>query len=171
MLLDASLDTSFWTCASQIGVAPYLFSFFRIHYSQAIEREIVTTNPSETTLIYPQAMLFTIFQEDGRLHRREPTKPLALFGTGEAHAIALAKENNWLLLINDRRPLAFARSLGISTVSIPSFCVLLYSQGKITLAAVNGYLNRLASTTSPVLIAEAEQSLMQIVNLRESNHE
>ncbi|RME43060.1 MAG: hypothetical protein D6791_16340, partial [Chloroflexi bacterium] len=34
-LLNASLDTSFWNVAAQIGVVPYLFSFFRVHYSQA----------------------------------------------------------------------------------------------------------------------------------------
>jgi len=43
-MLDASLDTSFWNIAAQIGVAPYLFAFFRVHYCLAVEREIVTTD-------------------------------------------------------------------------------------------------------------------------------
>jgi hypothetical protein len=44
-LLNASLDTSFWNIAAQIGVIPYLFSFFKVHYCQAVEQEIITTDP------------------------------------------------------------------------------------------------------------------------------
>lgn len=156
MMLDASLDTSFWNIAAQIGVAPYLFAVFRVHYCQAVEREIVTTDPGETSLIYPQAMLFRVLQEDGRFSQAEPQKPVNLFGAGEAHAIALAYERSWLLLINDARPLQMALSLGIKCVAVPDFCVLLYSQGKITCPAVQGYLRRLASTTHPALIQQAQ---------------
>ncbi len=166
MLLDASLDTSFWNIASPIGVVPYLFSFFRIYYCQAVEKEIVTTDPEETPLIYPQAMLFLVMKEDGRLHAREPARPLTLFGTGEAHAIALAREQSWTVLINDVRPLMHAQSLGLSCVSVPDFCVLLYSQGKITLPAVRGYLRRLAPSTSPRLLTQAEQVIEQIARKR-----
>ncbi|MFZ2358372.1 MAG: hypothetical protein WA040_03440 [Anaerolineae bacterium] len=154
-LLDASLDTSFWSIAAQIGVVPYLFSFFRVHYCSAVEQEIVSTDPDETALIYPQAMLFRLLQEDGRLHLVEPEKPLNLFGTGEAHAMAVARERSWTLLINDVRPLQFAQVAGIACVAVPDFCVMLYSQRKITYAAVAGYLKRLTPTTSPVLIQQA----------------
>ena len=70
MLLNASLDTSFWNRAADVGVTAYLFSFFRVYYCQAVRNEIVTTDPTETALIYPQAMLFTVFEEDGRLKIR-----------------------------------------------------------------------------------------------------
>jgi len=166
MLLNASLDTSFWTYASQVGVVPYLFSFFRVHYCEAVKSEIVTTDPTKTSLVYPQAMLFIVFAEDGRLYQKEPAKPLSVFGIGEAHAIAVAKENDWLLLINDSRPLLYARSLGIKTVSVPGFCVLLYSKKLITLDAVNGYLKRLSTTTSATLLAEASHTVMEIAKQR-----
>ena len=138
MILDASLDTSFWNMATRIGVVPYLFSFFRVYYCHAVEKEIVTTDPEETSLVYPQAMLFMVMKEDGRLHAAEPKIPLSRYGVGEAHAIALARENKWVLLINDTRPSQFAVGLGLQTVAVPDFCVLLYSQGKITFPAVRG---------------------------------
>lgn len=166
MILNASLDTSFWTYASQVGVAPYLFSFFHVHYCSAVKNEIVTTDPTTTPLIYPQAMLFMIFAEDGRLHQKEPVKPLSVFGIGEAHAMALAKENNWVLLINDSRPLIYARSLGITTVGVPGFCVLLYAKELITLNAVTGYLKRLSTTTSATLLAEASHTIAEIAKKR-----
>lgn len=166
MLLSASLDTSFWNIASQVGVVPYLFSFFEVYYCEAVEREIVTTDPDETPLVYPQAMLFQVLKEDGRLHRREPEKPLTMFGAGEAHAVALALEHSWVLLINDARPLTFAQSLGVQCVSVPDFAVLLYSQSKITYAAIQGYLRRLSPTTSPILVEKAEQVVTEIARKR-----
>lgn len=156
MQQDASLDTSFWNIAAQVGAAPYLFGYFTVHYCAAVEQEIVATNPSETPLIFLQAMLFQVLQEDGRLHQAEPATSERLYGPGEARAIALARERSWVLLINDYRPLQFAQSLGVQCVSVPGFCVLLYADGKITLPAVLGYLRRLASTTSPQLIRQAQ---------------
>ena len=166
MLLDASLDTSFWSIASQIGVAPYLFEFFRVHYCQAVADEIITTDPTESALIYPQAMLFKVLSEDGRFHKAESVRPLALFGSGEAHAVALAHERGWVLLINDVRPLQFARSLGVRCISVPAFCVLLHTGGHITRNAAAGYLTRLRTTTSASLIAQAEQVLAEIDRIR-----
>jgi predicted nucleic acid-binding protein len=166
MILDASLDTSFWNIGSQIGVVPYLFDFFRVHYCQSVANEIVTTNPAETALVYPQAMLFRLLLEDGRLHPSEPQQPLTRFGIGEAHAIALAYERRWVLLINDARPLAFASSLGISCISVPAFAVFLAAVGRITGPAARGYLQRLRATTSPALITQAEQVLDELERLR-----
>ena len=60
----------------------------------------------------------------------EPDAPIKSFGIGEAHAIALARERSWILLINDTRPLQFALSLGVRCVSVPAFCVLLYAERK-----------------------------------------
>lgn len=166
MILNASLDTSFWNMAAQIGTVPYLFAYFRIHYCRAVEAEIVTTNPDETSLIYPQTMLFQIMQEDNRLHHIEPKKPLTQFGIGEANAIALAREQGWVVLINDYRPLQWAQSLGLHCVSVPDFCVFLYAEQKITLRAVSGYLKRLVPTTSPKLIRLSTRIVDKIADAR-----
>jgi len=165
-MLDASLGTSFWNIAAQIGAVPYLFSFFRVHYCQAVEKEIVTTDVDETPLMYPQAMLFQVLREASQLHHAEPSRSLDLFGAGEAGAIALAHERVWVLLINDYRPLQFAQSLGIHCVSVPDFCVFLYAEAKITLQAARGYLNRLRPTTSHPLIQQAGYVIDEIARKR-----
>jgi predicted nucleic acid-binding protein len=100
------------------------------------------------------------------LHQAEPKDPLDRFGWGEAHAIALAYERSWGLLINDARPLAFAQSLGITCVCVPDFCVLLYSQSKITYPAVRGYLRRLVPTTNPAMIRRTERVVDEIAEKR-----
>ena len=164
---NASLESSFWNAAARIGVVPYLFEFFTVHYCRAVEAEICSTDPEATPLIYPQAMLFRVFQEDRRLHPAEPKKPLELFGKGEAAAIALAWERGWDLLINDFRPLQYARGLGIPCVSVPQFVVLIFEAGRITREAALGYLDRLAPVTRPALIAEAKAAVERLHQERE----
>jgi hypothetical protein len=166
MMLDASLDTSFWNIAAQIGLVPYLFDYFRVFYCRAVEREIVTTDPEETPLIYPQAILFRLMKESGRLHLAEPGQSLSLFGAGEAYAISLAQERSWVLLMNDYRPLQLALTLGLRCITVPDFCLILYSDRKITEQAVKGYINRLRSTTSLKLLREAEAIVDQIARKR-----
>jgi hypothetical protein len=166
MMLNASLDTSFWNIAAQIGVVPYLFDYFHMHYCPAVEREIVTTDPDETPLIYPQAILFRLMKESGRLHLAEPGQSLKLFGAGEAYAISLAQERSWVLLLNDYRPMQFALALGLQCITVPDFCLILYSDGKITAQAVKGYINRLRSTTSLKLLRQAEAVVDQIAQKR-----
>lgn len=152
MIRNASLDTSFWTSATRIGIAPYLFSFFQVYYCQAVADEIIATDPMITKLIYPQAMLFRVFQEDGRVLKKEPTKPINLYGIGEANAIALALEQEWTLLINDVRPYNYAKSLGITVYSVPDFCLLLYASGKVSYRAFQTNLQKITPVTSPQLI-------------------
>lgn len=103
-------------------------------------------------------------EEDGRLHLAEPERPMLRFGLSEAHAISLALERNWLLLINDSRALEFAEQLGISALSVPDFCVLLFAEGKITLAAAQGYIQRVSTTTSSRLTRRAIESLAQLLD-------
>jgi hypothetical protein len=91
---------------------------------------------------------------------------LSLFGIGEAHAIALAQEQSWLLLINDAHPLSFAQDLGLNCIAVPDFTAFLYSQQRITLATAHDCLRRLAATTSPALIKQAEQVVLQIAQKR-----
>ena len=111
-------------------------------------------------------MLFKVLQESGRFQLEEPQKPLTRFGVGEAYAIALALEQNWALLINDRRPLLFAEALSIRCMSVADFCVILYAESKITYAACQGFLKRLTPSTSSGLILRAEQVLAGIAKQR-----
>lgn len=157
MILNASLHTSFWNRACEIGVTPYLFSYFKVHFCSAVRSEIITTNVNESRRLYPQVALFHLLEEDGRLFAQDPQRTLTKFGAGEACGVALAFEQQWILLINDYRPLEFARALGVKCISVPAFCLLLYAQEKVSYAAFSGYLQRLVSTTTPRLIAEAEQ--------------
>lgn len=155
----ASLDTSFWVIACRIGVVQYLFDFYEVHYCPAVRNEIVKGDPARPSLIFPQAKMFDIFLEDGRLKEAEPRQRLTVFGAGEAGAIALARERGWDLLINDFRPYHFARSLGVKVVSVPEFCLLLVAAGLITPPAAHGYLDRLRATTSRSLLDLARESL------------
>lgn len=67
----------------------------------------------------------------------------------------------WVLLVDDRRPLVAAQRLGIKTICTPVLLTDLFSAGEIDLTEALQYLARLAAmqTVSPVLI---EASLGQL---------
>ena len=85
--------------------------------------------------------------------------PLPIFGPGEAAAIPLAGQLRSVLLINERRAAAYARNLGISVVTVPSFVVGLRAEEIISDQAARRKLALIASFTSPEFIAYASQLL------------
>lgn len=159
---NASLDTSFWVVACQIGVVQYLFDFYEVHYCPVVREEIASGDPARPSLVFPQAKMFQVFMEDGRLKQAKPRRLFTVFGAGEAGAIALARERGWALLINDFRPYHLARSLGIQAVSVPEFCLVLAAAGLVTPAAAHGSLDRLRATTSRSLLELARESLERL---------
>ncbi|HEY7268223.1 MAG TPA: hypothetical protein VH951_00215 [Dehalococcoidia bacterium] len=68
------------------------------------------------------------------------------FGPGERAAMNLAMEyRDWVLLIDDWRPLREAQSLGLAVVSSPVFVCQLKSEDEISLREAVEALARLAS--------------------------
>lgn len=57
---------------------------------------------------------------------------LGRFDAGENEAIALAKEQGWVLLIDNGAPRDWSRGpLGLRVVDSPAFAVFLYDQGRL----------------------------------------
>lgn len=89
----AVLDTSAWTAASRAEVSANLLDLFRLVAPRAVADEILARDPAFPGREYPYATLFrqlvprmTMMQAD-----RAPP-PLAVFGPGEAAALALAQQ-------------------------------------------------------------------------------
>ena len=127
---------------------------------RAVEREITAPDHLYPARIYPDAALF---QELRSLMRDPPEvepPPLAVFGGGEAAAIALAQLLQLTVLVNDRRAAGFARNLGLAVLTIPDTIVPLRSQelipdhmARAMLAASrrHGTAPTLVAAASPVL--------------------
>jgi len=163
---NAVLDTSFWTIGYRAEILAYLFDFFVIWVPSAVEKEITATNPDFPKMEYPDAKLYCIFKENQLLNIANPTSSLKLFGTGEATAISLAMEKGYILLINDRRPCQYAKSLGLKVITVPSFITLLYSQKKIHYGGAKSKLSKISRNTSRSLILEGKKIIEKIATMR-----
>ncbi|MBI3977337.1 MAG: hypothetical protein HY331_04040 [Chloroflexi bacterium] len=80
------------------------------------------------------------------------------FGAGERAAINLALEHrDWVLLLDDRRPLLGAQRLGLRAVCTPVLVADLFDEGRLSPAQALQALARLTAlkTVSPALIEAA----------------
>jgi hypothetical protein len=154
-----SLDTSFWTIGYHAEVLPYLFDYFKIFLAPEVEDEILARDIQFPNVVYGYSKLYEVFKEDKRFQIIYPQGRLGQFGYGEDAAISLALEHNWMLLINDVRPYNYARSRGISTVSVPAFVVLLLSSGTIHKSAAEAKLQAIQYNTSQDLLDSARNAI------------
>jgi hypothetical protein len=158
-VVTASLDTSFWTVGYHAEVLPYLFDYFEVQVMPEVEDEILARDPRFPGIVYGYSKLYEVFKADGRFYSATCASRLGQFGRGEDAAISLALASGLTLLINDARPHHYARAQGLSTVSVPAFVVLLYSDGVIHLAAAEAKLRAIQPNTSPSLLDEARRAI------------
>jgi predicted nucleic acid-binding protein len=124
----AVLETSFWTVGFKVGLIGYVLGVFEVVVPAAVEQEILQPDRVYPDRLYPDTALF---QQLRPLLSNPPMAeppPLPMFGGGEAAAIPLAQELQAALLVNDRRPAAFARNLGVAVVTVPDMIVILRSR-------------------------------------------
>lgn len=159
----AVLDTSFWVAAYRAEVAANCFDFFDMIVPPAVEEEIVAPQPEHPRREYPYATLFRQL----RPRMIDPTEnsppAIALFGPGEASAIALARALPAILLINEQRGAVHARNLGIPIATVPAFVVTLRGLDIISDRAARRKLDLIAPITAQSFLAEARQVLDRLV--------
>jgi len=97
---------------------------------------------------------------------RNPTSTLEKFHDGEAAAIALATEEGWWLLINEERPLMFARQRGIKAVTVPEFIVYLYQAQILSYRSTLAKLDGIASNTGHRVMQVARQEFLALAQSR-----
>lgn len=99
--------------------------------------------------------------EDGRIEVPEVSyTPIPGFGLGERHAIGLAQALACELLINDYRPYKAARELGLLTVSVPEFLLMLRAAGLISRQKALVLLEALEATTADALMDAVRRRLL-----------
>jgi predicted nucleic acid-binding protein len=155
MRTPATIDSSFWINAHRSNLLMYAMRSFEIYFVPQVAAEM--------SRIFPSGQEFWRSVDDGLLQPRTPSiEQVTEFGPGERAAMNLALENpEWLLLIDDHRPLRRAESLGIRATCTPALVVHWYGVGEISLQNAIEGLARLAAlqTLSPELIRIATANL------------
>lgn len=152
---QAVLETSFWTAANRARIEANLLDLFELIVPRAVEAEITQPDSSDPRREYPYATVFRHLRDKMVGPPEGAPAPIALFGPGEADAIALARHLDVLLLVNEQRAGAHARSVGVKTTSVPQVVVLLASLGTISKRAAGRKLELLEPITAATIIAEA----------------
>lgn len=155
MKQNATLDSSFWINAHRCGLLLHVLARFALHYASGVGTEL-----SED---FAAGREFWRLVREGAASEAIPSTDLVkAFGPGERAAMNLALEHpDWILLVDDRRPLLEAQRLGLKTLCTPVLIVELCVEGRLDVRAAPRFLARLASrqTVSPPLI---EASLAQL---------
>lgn len=141
-LSKASLDASFWINAHQGGLIPFLPEYFQLFTCSEVEREILYPLATKG-LPVAAALQFQEWCNTGVITRQDPIQPVDWYHVGENAAIALAIDNEYVLLIDDQHPHHFARSKGLKVVNSADFVVLLYNTNRLSYAASESIISHL----------------------------
>jgi len=129
----------------------HVLDLFDLRYAPAVASEL-----SED---FASGREFWRLARDGILMEATPNlTEVKAFGAGERAAMNLALEHtDWLLLVDDRRPLQEAQRLGLRTICTPVLIVNLFHDDRLDIKGAIQALARLASmqTVSPTLIQAA----------------
>lgn len=161
MKQNATLDSSFWINAQRAGLLSDVLQRFNLSYAPAVAAELSRSVASGRE--------FWRLVAEGVLTEASPrSEPVKTFGSGERGAMNLASEHrDWILLMDDRRPLVEAQRLGLKTLCTPVLIVELFDQERLSLPEALQSLARLAAmrTVSPVLL-EAALAQLEVVRGR-----
>lgn len=151
MKQNATLDSSFWINAHRSGLLAYVLERFTLHYAPAVAAELREE--------FAAGRRFWVLVREGGLIETYPSYDAVMaFGPGERAAINLALEHrDWVLLIDDRRPLMEAQRRGLTTLCTPVLVATLFDEGRLGAQESLRALAELAAmqTVSPALIEAA----------------
>ncbi len=157
--LPAVLETSFWVAACRAEVAANCLDYFDLIVPPQVEAELTARQAGLPRREYPYATLFRQLRHRMRDAPAGAPPPLSILGPGEAAAIPLAQALAAVLLINEHRAAAYARSLAITVITVPSVIVMLRSLEVISDRAARRKLELISRITTPDFLAEAHRLL------------
>jgi hypothetical protein len=163
---NAVMETSFWVSGHRVDVLSYLFRFFTVNAPNAVRDEILATDPRYPQRVYGYQEMFRLLEDRGLLLIDNPGQNLPQFHAGEAAALAPALEKGWWLLINEQRPLTFARERRIKAVTVPEFVVYLYEAQLISYRSARQKLSQLAQNTGQRVMQAAQQAFLTLAQYR-----
>jgi predicted nucleic acid-binding protein len=162
----AVLDTSFWVLGYRVDVLPYLFRFFTVCVPDAVRDEVLAPDPRYPLRVYGYQELFRLLEAQGALALRNPTERVPQFHAGEAAAVALARDEDWWLLVNEQRALTFARQQGLKAVTVPEFIIYLYEVQILSYRSALAKLDGIAANTGQRVMQAVRDAFVALARCR-----
>ncbi len=148
---SATVDSSFWINAHRSGLLAYVLERYSLSYAPAVAAESKEDFASGREFL-------RLARERVVVEASPRSDAVRAFGPGERDAINLALEHrDWILLMDDRRPLLEAQRLGLRTVCTPVLVADLFDERWLNADEALQALARLAAlqTVCPALIEAA----------------
>ncbi len=155
---NATFDSSFWINAHRSGLLSYVLARYRLHFVPAVAGELKEEFRSGREF-------WGLVRADAIQATTPSLQQTQEYGAGERDAINVALEHrDWVLLIDDRRPLLAATELGLSVLCTPVLTADLYREGKMNGRQALEILARLTAmnTVGPDLLATALAQLGRV---------
>lgn len=131
MKQNASVDASFWINICAGNIAEFVSDYFDLFAPNVVAAEI--RYPLDTLGMTTQtAVLFNMWVQQGKIILQDPIRPVDWFQQGENAAIALAIEQQYILLMDDANPYHRAKAAGLGVIGSSEFAVFLYDKGRIS---------------------------------------
>lgn len=156
---NALVDASFWVHAFGAGLLPFALRRFTVHYAPEVAAEL----PDR----YPSGREFWRLVRAGELHLAAAEGDrVGAFGPGERAVLTAAlAHRDWIVLIDDWRPLEWAATHGLRVLPTPVFVTMLLGAGEISAAEAARMLDYLAQTrTVSSQLIDLARSLLGPVN-------
>jgi hypothetical protein len=135
----AIIDTSFWIHLVKTKLDGHFVRLFDIIAPQRVEEEILYCNTFKFMVYKPQDIkIYEKLKSENKIEILNPKKiekeliSQISKNSGELYAIALAKENQWIVFIDNGRPHKYCIENNISTGTIIDFMIYLEMKNQLT---------------------------------------
>lgn len=153
------IDTDFLSSFFKIGKIDLIFKVLnakKIFICQAVMKEL------DKTTFYNDFLNFIKLRENKIIIKNQIIKEIGGdFGEGEIESICLAKQKDYLLLMDDRAAGRFARTKEITVLNIPEFLLYTKKNNFLSLNEIKKIIQDLKEKDHYKLTEEVEKELLK----------
>jgi len=162
----AILDTSFWIHLVKMGLESQFITLFEIIIPQKVEDEILYCNTFKFMIYKPQDIrVYERLKQERKItiiNPKDISKQLTnqiSKNSGELFAIALAKERNWIVFIDNGRPQKYCIENNIQTSTIIDFLIYLKEEKLLNIKEIEQKVNLIKDSLSNKYLKQIEEYL------------
>jgi hypothetical protein len=162
----AIIDTSFWIHLVKTNLEDHFMRRFVIIAPQRVEEEILYCNTFKFMVYKPQDIrVYEKLKSENKiiiLNPKKIKKELASQiskNSGELYAIALAKENRWIVFIDNGRPHKFCIENDIQTGTIIDFIIYLKMENQLTTKEIKQKIELIKDSLSEKYLEQIKKYL------------
>jgi predicted nucleic acid-binding protein len=166
MKAKAILDTSFWIHLNKTKIWNVFLEYYDVVVPKQVEKEITYCNTFKSLIYKPQDIeIYEKLRKNKKIIIINPKKISKKLScqisknSGELFAIALAKEKDWIVFIDNGRPNKYCIENNIKTATIIDFLIFLKNEKRITKKEIKEKINKIKTSIPKKMLEEIKKYL------------